>query len=969
MGNCIQSVAAMTEFNALDASSEGMEALGQYVKDYAYLFAIHHGEDDPTPVRSLHGNKYVDLALQDITGSNKSNMWKQVLEMSPENRAFVLKAMDAHAVQIYKSLNNPDKVLEDAIHACRMKSIINRYRAEAKSSTVLQEFSRKIGGLVGLNRPLIQNKINVLQHHNESKRVFSIINQIQNLTESVGKKYLSDIHRSFMEAEQSDILKKYEIDTPRLSGIMKIFDGQENITYEALGKKMLDYLDSRGINVEDDDQRSVYSVISTLVQKFWQINYGNSSGTYKEGDPKYGILRYQEDLKNKYGELYRAYKDLVTSHGDTVHEDIEYIFEPISNAKIRNHYIPMTRESWMLDGIEPNDRLIKFLPDWYKSRDESFETAEEVDFLENISKNVLGTNTTFLKLANATGAKYLQSVLYYDDLNSANTWFSNSARIGIRNTIEDMIHDLDAKVDYRSANQTGMTRAVKLTGNLASIYMASYLMNPGSALTNYVAGFMGLRMRLGEDISRANYNAAIADEGSKYHHIARYIDDYAERWMISSGLAEEFTSYATDNKTKSTFDQASELANKVGDHIGDGMFGKFFETWKEYASMPGSERVLRRSIKAYMFNNMLAEYKLREIDIDPEDKLSAGEKFNVMKDIVEKNVDDSLMEVTNALGLFSGLNKSFYFQGLKDSAEDAPTAMVGTALHVWNTFRSVAVNGFDNILSSAIRSYYDIKMEGMGAINSSAKASAFGCLLITLAATIMAAFKREDQVQISLLNSTTPLEGPVAVARFGYQSIRAMLGGNIDEEQYNNIKADAIQNMVGALGGRATSRVMTQENLAGYQNRMRAFTDPIKTTYDTIVNVGHYNNISEMYEARRNLRESYGSLLSSDPIWGIERIVELLFINNPAPNNDVRFTVDTLKGMVSSFVGLSIYANPDIEPKRWRQYGGEERNRKNIMYARSIGRRSSRKLFSKDVTSRAVYAMEKYGYMPKGRVN
>ena len=981
MARCIQSLKGLTQFDHLDEAGKSArtDALRGFIKDFAYLTALSNGDVDAEmhPVDSAVGDAYVNRVLEGLMGvkndtGDPENLWQKVVDSTPEERAMVVMAIDKHTQQIYRTMQNPDKVLLESMSSCRMKSIVSNIAAQEKASGAIHGIVNRFFKMVGVQQAVYGNKINIVQHWDPSRRAFMLINEINTYTETKGKKFVYDVAKIISDLSKVKVLTDNGLDALKISNAMQYFNGVDDIdNVEKHSPLFMKFLQEMG-HVDDVDKTtadSMYKNMASGVKRWWYVNYGNSEGVYnidrKTGQLSGkigGVTEYVHDLKQKYAELLKLYSE---AHPDREHWDANILdFENmLNNHHYRNHYIPLSMDDSMLNPTELTSKNKFFFPDWFGKQDDSAAPDGKIDFLENVEANILSTNMIFNKFANHTTAKYLERKLK-DEIKSDDNWFRGSGRVQVRASVESLIHDLNALVNYQSTNQSNGAKVVKTAGNYLSTFLASYLMFPGSALTNYTGGFVSLRLRLGNDISGAEYHKAMADSNSEYHKLAVQVSEYADKYLISSGLTEEFISHSNDPKHRTVVDQAQLIANKTGDYLSDGLFGKFFSTWKDYLTLGGSEKVLRSTIKNYLYNQALASYKLQEYgngklgieNKDPDDiSLSKA-----LKD----NLEDSWYEVTNALGLFSGVNKSYYLHTLNDTATDVPHAMVGTALKVWNTFRQVAVTGIDNMIKSGIDLGYDVKREGFGALKGS-KGTAFGAMLLSLVAMALAFEKDEDSITLTPLMSITPLDGPIAMARLLKIQAAGMLGANVSDENYDMAKKDAVQYLVGALGGRYVADKASRE----MTNALAEGNNPITATYNTIVNGELGGGAAELYKARSNLRESFGSLTASDPIFFMERLVELGFIRSQDKNAERSFQVATAQKFMASVLGISIYANPHIEKKRWNQYDKDASTYRLKMYNRSIGGRRSKALYSKDVTAKMEHTLEKYGTAGKPRID
>ena len=995
MARCIQSVKALTEFDHLDevGRKAGQEAFEKFIRDAAYISSYFSGEEDRITgnrVISAVGNKYVNRLLAKISGlsdaevkeamSNGKNMWDEVLNATPESRKSTIAAIEKHLAEIYRSIDNPDEVLQHSLESCRTKSLLSQLALQEKVSNKPAALSRKFMQLLGGKSPLWENKINAMQHYPPARLLYRMMHEIDTYTEQHGKQYIAEIHDVVGKTANLEIFKQYNISAAEIGRMMAFFDGNKSAKDPDAYRQFFKWADSNGIltdlDLDPDVGRSMYRELVGVADNWWRINYGDAKLAVqndvvnKQENGRWthsqGIVGYMNDLRNKFMEMYGVYRSTIQQAGEEEDPVIRQIVDKLANHKFRNLYISMSRDEEFVGAVKDIEYKPGVnIPDWLgHSRDVDDDNAT-IDFLKNIDDNILETNMLFNKMSNYLTAKTLRAQLDVEDKKGGG-WFSTAGRDDIRVSVESLIDDLNMKADYVSTTQSTATRVVKSIGNGLQTFIASYLMFPGSALNNLLGGSVSIKLRVGNDAHRVEYNNALSNTDDKFHHIAQMVNEYADKWLVSAGLPKEFINANKDLSQGDFIDKINEEVGKAGDFFSKGLFGKFSESWGKFGSLDGTEKLLRNIIKPYLFNQMVATYTVASTN----KVLPTGNDLTQWSErVLNDNIDHAWYEITGALGLFSGINKSFYLHTLNDTATNTAQATAGMLLKVWNSFRQVAVAGFDNYVKSGIDIGYNIKREGIAAAIRERGVMASGAVLVSVLSMVMALLKDKKDIMFSPLQSIGPLNEPLAgVKMLGVQAA-CLLGANVSDENYKTAMEDGVNFWAGALAGRHISDRMFSET-AGM---LSAANNPIRTTWDVLVNseiagyAGKNSKTTGLYEARQKLRDSWGFLLSSDPLFLGERLIEIGFINSDGidPTADKNIRVNTMKSALSSILGLSLYSQPDFERKRWRQYGRDVDFDRYRTYYKRGNKPYLKHFYSNDVTDRIDRTAFDYGYVPK----
>ncbi len=1000
---CVKSLKVLTDFDYLDSQgrSLGMQALEDYVRDVAYISAIYHGEDD-----SVSGSRIISATGSDIhvrrllarisgmsedeagkwAANNNDDLWRKVLlDANPEERRLAVKSIDAYLKALYASIQNPDKLLSLSLDCCRTKSILNQQSMAMKYSNKLTAMLKKFTGALGIKYTIYENKINALQFYPPARSLYRMINEINNFTEGHGKLLINETHKIIRQAARKDIFKQQHIGASELSQMMEFFNKNSNPGADGKHREFFSWADSKKILPDDGTYDSpsgqaLYNEIHNIAKQWWRINYGdeglasdpalanervNNRWTYK-----HGIVGYYNELRNKISDVYDKYAEIARSTGTEIDPLVKEFMDTISGYKFRHHYISMSRDDEILSAFDnvSDEWRLKF-PDYMSHTRDVDEDAQNIDFLKNVDDNILETNMLFNKMSNKITALALKAQLDSEG-SSGQDWFKANDRHDIRISVQSLIDDLNLKADFRSAQQGIAVRSIKTIGNALQTFIASYLFFPGSAFNNYLGGTVQLKMRLGTAVEKADFKHALTDPNHQFSDVAHMVDEYANKWLVSTGMPMEFLRSGQESGVGDLIDKANDIIGRAGDFMAKGLFGKFSNGWKNYCSLDGTERILREAIKPYLYNMMVSTASIASNGkILPTDKAELKEFYTKL---MEDNVDNAWYEITNALGLFNGVNKGFYLHTLNDTATTVPGAMAGMALKVWNTFRSVATYGFDNYVKSGIDFGYELGREGFNASATTYGAAGFGAIALSVLSLVMTMLKNEHSIVFSPLQAIGPINEPVAALKAIGVQAACLMGANISDANYQLVKEDAIGYFMGALGGRYLADKWTREA----QNRLSFGNDPITTTIDVIANgeiagnLKHGINAStSLYKARARLRDSWSPLMMSDPIYLAERLVELGFIKGGDISANKKFFVDTAKNTLASMTGLSIYAMPENATRRYRNYDKDTDWDRGLIYLKGHNKPYMRHFYSNDITDRIERTAFKYGYIskPKGQ--
>lgn len=1007
MARCIQSTKALTDFDYLDANGrkEHEDALAKYIHDVGYILSIRNGEEDHltgnTVLSAAQGDRYVDLMLTKVLGiteetANKhlaagGSLWDMVRDMSPEQREMVVRAVDTHLAEVFKASDKPDRVKELCFESCRAKSIINWTSSTMAWSNKLSAATAKLMRLVGGNKPMVENKINVLQHYDPARKMFLNLNEIETFAERQGKLQISDLNKAFEGIAKADILWKNGITQIHLSSMMEYFSGIKDIdNIDVHAPRFIEFAKAKGLmgdsELDEQNSKAIYRKVAEGVKYWWKLNYGQADGASANRSNEYveqngvrvwkhtdGIAGYFNTLRNKFTEGMVEYQRIIeekrklVGHEDTAKDKaLKDFFNKLQTHFYKDNYIPMSRDTEFIEDFAKTDEEFHvWYADWmFKSKDTDLDEESKIDFLKNISDNVLVTNQIFKKFSQVMTARALEAQLDIESTKGDGNWFASRDRRDIRVAVESLIDDLNLKADYTSATQSIGARTVKAIGNLVQTFVGSYIMFPGSALSNYIGFSAAVALRSGKKVSGAEFNRAINNPNSEYYEIAKQIDEYADKFLISAGMPDQFVSYAKAEKPGhgDLIDRINAFAGKAGNVISQGgPLSLVSKSLTDYLTVGGSEKKGKAAfIKRHIFNQVIGEMSL----------LKLGHEGDIPKDVldavVNKSIESSWYEITSAMGLFSGLNKSFYLQTKVDTATTVPAALLGMALKVRNSFRHVAITGFDNYIASGINFGNAAKLEGLSVAMRNQGGAAFLATTATVLSMILAIFKNRDSIMFSPLNALNPIDSPISGLKMLATQCACLLGADVSKENYDMVMEDGLNYLVGAAGGRYAADMYSRQA----NNMLKFYSDPFTATYNIVSNGEIAGYSGNLYKARQGLRDSFGFLLASDPIFLVERAVELGFIRSTDKGASDKFFVDTAKSTLSTMLGISLYSMPDFHKKIKKQYDDDTRIDRQLSYLRS-GKRGGRDyikhLYSKDVTDRAEFALENYGRMPRTR--
>lgn len=890
--------------------------------------------------------------------------------------------------KLYNASDDPAALLAEANGSARMIAAYKRQAITANTDTFAYRSFNGILKLFGVKGEVWKNTPNIVRHFEPAAKYYFQLAQIDNFTNSYNTKTNGKLRSMMKAVDQSPTLRRFNIDTEVFSKTFGMTD--EAYAAQMSPNRLAEALEQYKVNLSQEDARLVYDEYIKIRDINWsEVNHGMTreqleaaiSDFLKTADGEAFAQKHADNpelirnkalievsqpgsilgnfklLRDAFNNMYEQTKSSLGDNDEiqTRHrKSIELMHKKINEMNGLFGYVPGNQgEAVGLESLfdmnatwrqSDSENLIHLSTFMFHRTDDAFNDAG--DFLNSALTQIQASGIMFTE-----GARILAYSKIKEQVDANPEWFqASSARRAIEGGIRQYLSDLESIINSKKENSSTSYRVARKASAAAGLIPASYLMMPGSSVNNTLAANFMMTMVTGTQHRMVAFETALKDNSA----LAKAIDEYVDRWLMSTGVIREFETFTPPSgRGVTTMEQANSIVQKWADNMGEGIFalpiipgGKDSSNiWRVLFSMKGSEERARSHIKGLLYNRIIELPGIEDLMSTRADNLGSDGK-KLIDSLMQRHVQDAQYDIWAALGDFSPTAKPYWAHTMGDTAENAAMVTAGAMAKFLYAFRHPMITNVEAFLTTMgkLGAYWtdpafrkSITPEMQKVFSAMSGAAGLGLSMACYEFYRDAIRADHNSVQVGLTETFNPFQDFRNPMNLFYASVMApLLGSPLSDEAYNEIKASNIRFMLNLLGGKEVSAVVREDGgMQEFLDKMKLNFDLPRIALETVIYPEFtHGKLNRLYEQQYALRTATGNLTAADPLWLVERAAELAFIRdpiNPEGVND-RFAQDNIRKMLLSMIGVSVWQNNPVpfktyKSKEWEGYANDHATR------------------------------------------
>lgn len=896
---------------------------------------------------------------------------------------------------LLRASDDPAAVLAEANESKMLLTAYKRQAYAIRGDTAAHRFFNGFFKLMGVKKEVWKHTPNLIRHFGPASKYYTDLAEVVNFANSYNTHVNSRLREMMDAVEASPTFKRFGISKEVFNKTFSMMD--EMYSKQMDGSRLAQALETHGVEVEPEVVGDVWNeylrfrdvhwsevnhgmsreMVEKSIEGFLATDHGKAFAADLEANGQGNLIRNKalievsrpgsllgnfKLLRNKFNAMYADTKSSMVGDDeamDRYRASMKLVHKKVNEMPGLFGYIPGNHgepvglevlydmnATWREDSKANLTNLTSFV--FHRTDDELYDSG---DFLHTALTQVQATGIMF-----SESARILAYSKIKEQVDQHSDWFASSApRRAVETGIKQYLSDLESIINYKSENDSIAFKTARRASSALGLIPASYLMFPGSAIKNTLAANYMMNMVMGSE------HRMVAFEKAKSGGIglALAIDDYADKYLLSTGIVREFETFTPPHGEGATrMDIAHSYLQKTADKMGEGIFAfipggmESSNLWRVLTNMKGSEERAREHIKGLIFNRISETPGIEDLLSVSAESLTKADRQKI-NNLIQLHSEKAQYDMLAALGDFSPTAKPFWTHTMGDTAETTGQVIAGSIAKFLYVFRHPTIVNTEAFLGTMSRlgAYWSdpVYRDSISPEMKKVYANISRTAGVGIAAACYELYRdavRADHnsLQFGITETFNPFQDLREPMNMAYASIIApMIGAPLSDEAYQEIKARNVAFILNLLGGKEISAVVKEESgMQGLLDNMKRGLDFPRLAVETIIYPEYtHGKINKLYEKQHELRGSLGSAISIDPLWLAERGIEMAFVSDPArPDLTASFRQQTLIKSIATMMGLSVWQNnPTVfktqGSKEWDYYA---RNHANRVKANSQGR-------------------------------